>query len=432
MRVHLVGNVCNHHFDLTRSLRARGIDAHLFLSPAELSQPQTRPESADPELAGGYPPWIHVVRMPWQRFRPLASADPRTREAIADCDVVHTHANYATWIDRADTPYVIQPFGGDFFVFPFGRPRNRPKHLIPDYRWWGFPARIRRALRGARALILPNVDLLWERAYRALIQRQKIAGIGLVVDTNLFRPSGAAVPPPVAKLREHYDLVLFQATRQIWTERGRRGVGGYSYGNDLLFRGLAGAVRDGASACLLVVDKKSACTAASRALVRELGIEDHVVWIDQMPRHELVGYYQHSDVAVDAFYAGGFGSAALEAMACGAPVLMHLHREGNRALFGEVAPVLEASSAEDVRAAINRYASAKSELQDLGASAVEFVRRHHAHDVVVPRYQALYEAVTGDEAAFEFVEPDLFLRLVAETKTVPVPDATVERASGRC
>lgn len=411
MRVHLLGNTCNCHFDLARLLREHGVDAHLFLTPGDQAHPQTRPESADPSLATSYPPWIHRLRPFAHRWRRLANTDRATRAALSSCDIVHTHANYATWLRGCRVPCVIQPFGGDFFVFPFGRPRNKVRHVIPDYRWIGFPGRIRAALRDASAIVLPNIDLLWRRAYQ-LLDDQPIAGIGLVIDTEALQPGTSPPPGPIAKLRRDHDLVFFQPTRQIWTDRGSRGHGGYSYGNDLFFRGLADAIRAGVSACLVVTDKQSDCTPASKALIRELGIADHVEWIPQMPRHELSAFYQHADVTVDAFYAGGFGSAALEAMACGTPVMMYFHEAGNRALFGEVAPVINVQTPAEIAESIERYASDKESLTKLGEAARDFVSRHHSAKAVGPKYIALYEFVVSRTATFPFVRAELFRDLI--------------------
>jgi glycosyltransferase involved in cell wall biosynthesis len=415
MRVHFVGNTCNGHFDVVRSLRRIGVDAHLFLPPL-LRDPQTAPESVDPSLAGGYPPWIHRMVDPLARLRPLGNVGRRDRARLLDCDVIHCHADYATWIMDGPTPFVIQPFGADFSVLPFGRRFGRSytrwKDYVPDYRWLGFARQVREAYRRAAAIILSNVDRLWERGYRALLEDQRIAMIGLVMDTEQFSPASAApTPAAIAALRKDHDLILFQPTRQMWTEPGRRAEGGYSKGNDLFFRGLAGAIAAGVRACAIVVDKGSLCTAASRQLVHDLGLAEHVRWVPGMPRHDLVAYYRHADVAVDAFYAGGFGSAALEAMATGCPVLMHLDREGNRAIYGEDPPVASAASAAEITARIIELAADPGRVDALGRQARDFIERHHARDAVVERYRSLYDAVLGRDGAASFVAPDVFRSL---------------------
>lgn len=426
MRVHIIGNTCNNGFDLARLLRGQGVDAHLFLAPNERRHPQTLPESSDPTLARGYPDWIHRIEMPLARFRHLALIPRRIRDQLCDCDLIHAHGNFAVWIMRGPTPFVIQPFGHDFFIMPFGRaPRSLTKleDLVPDYRWLGLPALMREAYRRCNALVLFNVDHLWERAYTALVPGKRLAVIGLITDTDQFTPAEGDGEPPelVARLRQRHDVILFQPTRQIWTPPGRRENGDYSYGNDLFLRGLARAVRGGANACAVLVDKNNTCTGASKALVAELGIADRVNWIGEMPRHKLVAYYRHVDMTVDAFYAGGFGSACLEAMACGCPVLMYFDVDANQAVFGEVAPVVNARTEADIAARIAHAATSagKAELREMGPPARSFVVRHHSGRAVVPKYIQLYEAVLGKRDHYRYADPAVFLNVRSPLPPAP-------------
>ncbi len=424
MRVNLLGNICNNSFDLAKALREIGVDAHLYLTWADQAHPQTRPESSDPSLRGGYPDWIHELDVPLARFRHRGWAPRRVREELAACDIIHTHGHYATWIMGERTPYVIQPFGSDFFVMPFGRPGRSwttLEDLVPDYRWLGFSRRVREAYRRSSAIVLFNVDHLWERAYRNLVAGRRIGVIGLIQDTDAFAPGTGDCPPLVTELRRSFDLLLFQPTRQIWTDAGRRATGDYSYGNDLFLRGLARAVRAGVRACAILVDKGSICTGASRRLIDELGIAANVRWIKAMPRYQLIDYYRHVDLTIDAFYAGGFGSACLEAMACCCPVLMYLDEEANREVFGEVAPVVNARTEVDVGARLQHHATpaGRTELVDMGVRARAFVERHHASRAVAPRYLSLYRGVLGLDREFQFADPDLYLRLES-----PLPPAS--------
>ena len=56
-------------------------------------------------------------------------------------------------------------------------------------------------------------------------------------------------------------------------------------------------------------------------LAQELGIADRVRWQSAVPQDELVDYYNAADVCVVPSYHESFGLAALEAMACGSPVV---------------------------------------------------------------------------------------------------------------
>lgn len=72
-----------------------------------------------------------------------------------------------------------------------------------------------------------------------------------------------------------------------------------------------------------------------RQLSRDLGIEESVTFVGPQPHHRLPLYYNASDVVTVCSYSESFGLAALEAHACGIPVvgtpvggLSHIVRDG--------------------------------------------------------------------------------------------------------
>ena len=56
-------------------------------------------------------------------------------------------------------------------------------------------------------------------------------------------------------------------------------------------------------------------------LVEELGVRDHVVFVEPQPHHILSSYYRAADVVVVPSRSESFGLVALEAAACGVPVV---------------------------------------------------------------------------------------------------------------
>ena len=56
-------------------------------------------------------------------------------------------------------------------------------------------------------------------------------------------------------------------------------------------------------------------------LAQEVGIGDRIRFVDAVGRDEIVGYYQAADVCVIPSYYESFGLVAVEALACGTPVI---------------------------------------------------------------------------------------------------------------
>lgn len=99
------------------------------------------------------------------------------------------------------------------------------------------------------------------------------------------------------------------------------------YNHDLVIRALP-AVRERIPEALVVVGGALAdgdYVARLRALASELGVKDHVRFLDAIPYAEMPGWYNMADAVVMVPRSDGMPSTLLEAMACGAvPVLSRL------------------------------------------------------------------------------------------------------------
>jgi D-inositol-3-phosphate glycosyltransferase len=95
-------------------------------------------------------------------------------------------------------------------------------------------------------------------------------------------------------------------------------------GPDVAIQALAGlSHRD---AALAIVGGASGAegheeTAHARRLVDELGLGDRVLFIEPQPHHILSSYYRAADVVIVPSRSESFGLVALEAAACGVPVV---------------------------------------------------------------------------------------------------------------
>ncbi|MCB1738828.1 MAG: glycosyltransferase family 4 protein [Gammaproteobacteria bacterium] len=92
----------------------------------------------------------------------------------------------------------------------------------------------------------------------------------------------------------------------------------------------------------------------------EQGLGDRVLVVRPAAKRRLIDYLRASDCLLEQFRIGYFGASALEAMACGLPVVMRLEGEQYQALCETGAPpVLNAASAEEVATALTTLASSR-------------------------------------------------------------------------
>ena len=89
-----------------------------------------------------------------------------------------------------------------------------------------------------------------------------------------------------------------------------------------------------------------------------LGIADRAILLPAAGKRRVISYLRSADCLLDQFRLGYFGATALEAMACGLPVIMRLERGQYDALCETGAPpVLDASTPGEVCAQLSRLGS---------------------------------------------------------------------------
>jgi D-inositol-3-phosphate glycosyltransferase len=152
----------------------------------------------------------------------------------------------------------------------------------------------------------------WVWLYAGRPERIRVVAPG--VDLLAFRPQARAH----AKRRLGYagrPLVLF-----VGRLERLKGVDVLLRAVALLDRELRGELRvviigqDGS-------DADQSETARLRALVAELKLEDQIEFVGTVPHDRLPSYYSAADVCVMPSHSESFGLVALEAQACGCPVL---------------------------------------------------------------------------------------------------------------
>jgi len=159
---------------------------------------------------------------------------------------------------------------------------------------------------------------------------------------------------------------------------------------------------DDASAQLLVVGGASGAggsgeVARVHALVRELGLSSQVHFIDPQPHHELSTYYRAADVCLVPSRSESFGLVALEASACGTPVvaaavggLLSLVVDGTTGyLVDDRDPAVYADC-------IRRILDDPAHAEQLARHSVELAS-HYTWSTTAARLRRLYADITARE-----------------------------------
>lgn len=112
--------------------------------------------------------------------------------------------------------------------------------------------------------------------------------------------------------------------------------------------------------------------------------------IERRPWSELPDFYAGCDIVVDQLLMGWYSLVAIEAMAMGRAVALHV-REDFRAAQPDL-PIVDARP-DTVHGVLRDLIRAPERRREMGAAGMEFVRRHHSLDAVGAVLLGHYRAI---------------------------------------
>jgi N-acetyl-alpha-D-glucosaminyl L-malate synthase BshA len=136
----------------------------------------------------------------------------------------------------------------------------------------------------------------------------------------------------------------------------------------------------------------------ARSKVEELGIRDRVVFLGEYtPVQELLSC---SDLFLLPSSSESFGLAALEAMACGSPVVAS--RVGGLPeviIDGESGYLCEVGDIDEMAAASIRILSDDKHRKELSDAGRAFAVKHFSSERIVPQYEEYYRRILGSRSS---------------------------------
>ncbi len=201
-----------------------------------------------------------------------------------------------------------------------------------------------------------------------------------------------------AGLPKEKVLVVGNGVGSEFSSEGKRNVSGYPYlfyvGNlkphKNLQRLLKAFARSGLSG-----EVRLLCTGSpdepSLRLIRDMGLEDCVIFKGVIPDEELPAYYRGALALVFPSLYEGFGLPALEAMACGTPVVT----SGITALpevVGDAAVVVDPYDAESIAWGIRRVVEDNALREELRRKGIERAKQFSWDRTAELTWKVLQEA----------------------------------------
>lgn len=282
-------------------------------------------------------------------------------------DVVQLSAAAISMGIFSPRPTVVFPTGSDLFLSPFREDL--------------FGLLMRAGYRGAHHTLICNTN------YGRYLDRLGITAnrsfAPMMIDTDTYSPGDAPA------LRSRWasgggERFAVQICRQSWEWKG----------NNRLLRGFAKAVQAGAGHWRLVLMSWGQDLSRSQNLVKELGLEAHVIWEPLCSKPSLRLRQRAADLVIDEFAIEGYGTSVLESMAAGRAVLIRPVPKESLGAFKEPPPFLGASDAEE----ISTWFLKPELLQGLsiaGERSRKWLEDVHGYKAVAPVYLNAYDHALG-------------------------------------
>lgn len=300
-------------------LAERGVAVDVF------TRARGREEPSEEQIAPG----ARVVRIPAGPAAPVPKAElprflpaflggvlERARRERLDYDVVHSHYWLSGWVGRSAKDIWRTPLVSSFhtlgkvknYSLARGEPAESPARLSGETK----------VIEASDRILAPTPA---EAAHLVGLYEADARGIRVVppgVDHALFGPRD----PDAAKLALHLtDLRLVLFVGRLQTHKGP----------DIAIRTLAEAVARDPEATRNVVlavvggpsggTEHGADVARLLDLATALGVGERVIFFPPQPQERLADFYAAADAVLVPSRSESFGLVALEAQACGTPVV---------------------------------------------------------------------------------------------------------------
>lgn len=126
-------------------------------------------------------------------------------------------------------------------------------------------------------------------------------------------------------------------------------------------------------------------------LAEDLGLD--VKFIDKVPHDTMNRLYWGSDIVLGSFGVGQLGTVAIEAMACGRPLVHHIRKH-----FYPSCPLEEFKSVEEASGMIIKLLTDKKEAKRRVGMQLEYVNKTHQAPLLAGKLARIYEGLMFEKS----------------------------------
>ena len=377
MKINLYCSNANMAYLIAKFLRRKGIEADVFVdrTPDFKCNLPSWEEGRSKEL----PSWVKLVDVDLKRMV-HGRNERRFLKQLSDCDLIHTIGEAGIWSSFTKKPYLYWSYGFDLDILPFKS--NGPKERLLSYLQ-------RRTLKKANLILYPMPH------QKSMLDRLKLSQgrffLPMVpIDTEKYsKKRGEEAARDRAKYR--CEWIFLHPSRQEWT----RDIPD-NKGNDKLYKAFANFLKMQESAKLIVFDKGRDAE-DSRKLIRKLGIEDNIVWMEEQDKESLVKLYGISDLVFDQFNIGSPGLISWESLSVGVPTFVYMDERWKNCC-GDLPPVINVHSEAEIFDKMTQLCNNRQEISSIGLKSRAWIMKYFHWEKVIDQYIEYYNKIVNSES----------------------------------
>ncbi len=383
MKIGFFGNVNNFPFMLARAIRRAGHEVVFIVGSL---QQLDRPEFRYTDVSSVGTDWIHDV----SPFNFWDAAFPTFKRArvvrlLRECDAVILNLSGIALRSYIQRPSIALLTGSDIELYatlsyPQQRAfegRRRPRFIfraLSLFLWNRLVVMQREGIKNADVVnyiargLVPEGDGILDDLGVSDSRRIVI----LMTDTEDIREA----PAPANRIPRALCV-----TRFTWKKPRDPGRSERDYkGSDIMIRGMGLFFRKTGMRLDVRFGRKGAHVSEAEELTKEEGIADQVTWLEDMSQIQVLEEFRQADFVLDQFGESIVGMAGLDAMAVGRPLIANWRPEIMDRAVGEVSPVCQARTPEEVCAQLQRVVLDRGERERIGRASRLFVEKYFSAD----------------------------------------------------
>jgi glycosyltransferase involved in cell wall biosynthesis len=342
---------------MARAVAARGHTVEIFTTDRDMTPAERAAEFPDDGVAR------HVFAQ--GRPASFAASWPLARAldaAIPQADIVHIHSLYlfhvwyaARVCRRAGVPYLLRPHGT---LDPFLRERGRLKKALVGLAFQD------RVIRAAAALHFTAEEEM------RLAAPYTFGAKGVVVPNGLDMADYASLPAPGGFLARHPELAGTKPVLFLSRINFKKGL-------DVLIPAFAKAIAADPALRLVIAGPDDGYRATAEGFARAAGVADRIVWTGMLAGEEKKQAFVDCTAFALPSWSENFGIAIVEAMACGAPVVISDRVNIWREIAGAGAGLVSPPDIDSVAAHILLLAADTQRAARMGTAGRRLVETHY-------------------------------------------------------